>query len=263
MAAIHHLEAAKNRISLVSSTVGFNVMAEDFKFNLLSYISIFDCITYMIINGYDIKLFWGELLRVCFCLVTWSFGYQCSVRIVVFSSKEKTIKYLYNQVYKFVLKMEKQMATNVIVRKFVRYIDIQSKGIFVLFYLSGLLTIFYPLIVYIFVKEAILPFGFVIPGLSDSSQPGYAINYCHHVLQVILTVGGLTAAQCMNIMLLVGACLMIEVLIIKIRDLGKEVYANEDTRNMKDVDMSEIIELHQEILKYLIFLKITDIYKFS
>lgn len=252
MAAIERLEAAKKRIGLVASTVGFNVLKEDFKLSIISYLSIFDCITYMIINGYDIKLFWGDLLRVCFCLVTWSFGYQCSARIIVFTSKQKIISDLYKQVYEFMQKMERQMETNVVVRKFARYIDVQSKGITILFYLSASLTILYPVLVYMFTKEAILPFGFVLPGLSEVHQPGYALNYCHHVLQVVLTIGGLITAQCINLMFLVGACLMIEVLIVKLKKLGKEVHAKDDAQDMdRDVDMSEIVELHQEILKYL------------
>lgn len=249
--AIERLEASKNRNAYVGSTVGFNVLKDDFKLNFISYFTIVDTITYMIINGYDIKLFWGDLLRVCFCLVTWSFGYQGSARIIVFASKDKILRDLYHQVYDFMFKMERQRATNFIVRKFAGYIDVQSKGITILYYSCGILTVVYPVFVYILTKEVILPFGFVIPGVSDVDQPGFALNYCHHILQVVLTVGGLVSVQCINIMFLIGACLMIEVLMIKLKNLGKEVLAKEDAHDVYgDVDMTEIVQLHQDILKY-------------
>uniref|UniRef100_A0A336M6P2 Odorant receptor n=1 Tax=Culicoides sonorensis TaxID=179676 RepID=A0A336M6P2_CULSO len=251
MAALDQLETAKKRIQLIASSVGFNVLREDYKFNVISYISIIDCVTYMAINGYDIKLFWGDLVRVCFCLVTWSFGYQGSARIVIFVSKQKTIRYLYAKIHSFMQKMLMQRETNYTVNKFAKYINIQTKALTILFYLAGLMTIIYPLLVYAFTKEVILPFGFVIPGLSDTEQPGYALNYLHHILQVILTVGGLTASQGFNILYLLGVCLMIEVLLIKLKELSKIIFLHEHSEEFIDYKeyLSEIISLHQDILE--------------
>lgn len=63
-------------IRFESKIVGFDILASNYRLNVLSLIVIFDCVTYLIINAYDVKEFWGSITQVCFCLVTWTFGYQ-------------------------------------------------------------------------------------------------------------------------------------------------------------------------------------------
>lgn len=125
-----------------------------------------------------------------------------------------------------------------------------------MFFCTGIVSVTYPIFEYWLSKEAILPFGFVLPGLSEVEQPGYALNYCHHILQAIFTVGSMTAVQGINIVLFNGICLMIEALIFKIRELGLEIRKAEDAH--KNVNMTEIVELHPEILEY----KICDIFSY-
>lgn len=251
MTALDKLKATRKRISIILMTVGFDVLNEDFKFNFLTYLSIFDCITYMCINGYDIKLFWGDLIRVCFCLVTWSFGYQCAARIVVFLTKQRDIREMYDQVYGFLRKIEQDIEMEKIVNRFAGYIDIQTKAMILMFYSCSLLTVIYPGLVYIYSKEVILPFGFVIPGLSDIEQPGYTLNYGHHVMQSVMTCAGLTASQCINVMFLIGASLMIESLIARLNNLGVELQTRRNDEDAyQDVNLIEIIEFHQKIIQY-------------
>lgn len=264
MTALDKLKATRKRTSIILMMVGFNILNEDYKLTFLTYLSIFDCITYMSINAYDIKLFWGDLIRVCFCLVTWSFGYQCSARIIVFLTKGHQIRELYDQVHAFFRKIERDIKMEKLVNRFAGYIDIQTKAMTLMFYSCAVLTVIYPGLIYLFSKEVILPFGFVIPGLSDTEQPGYALNYCHHVMQVAMTAAGLTASQCINVMFLIGACLMIESLIARLNNLGKELETkriNEDV--YQDVDLTEIIEFHQEILQYFLFTKISFVFWFN
>lgn len=252
---IDRLDSIKTRFCFIASVVGFNIFQENYKFNILSYFTLFDIITYLIISVYDIQLFWGDIIRFCFCIVTFTFGIQGTVRIIIFVSKQKLIISLYEQVHEFMEKMERHMATNAIVRKFAKYMDVQTKGIIIIFYMGGAFAVSYPFFVFLFTKDVILPFGFVIPGISDIEMPGYAINYFHHVLQVILTLSGLIAVQCINIVFLLGASLMVEVLLIKLRKLKRELHAKDadNDTHREHIDMSEIIKLHQEILKYLIF----------
>lgn len=252
MIALDKFKATRKRTSFILKMVGFDCLNEGFKMTFLTYLSIFDCITYMCINCYDIKLFWGDLIRVCFCLVTWSFGYQCTARIIVFLTKPRKIQELMDEIYDFFRKTLREPGMEKLVNKFANYIDVQTKAVTFLFYSCAFLSIVYPGFVYLYSKEVILPFGFVIPGLSDIELPGYAINYCHHVMQVVMTVAGLTASQCINVMLLIGACLMIESLIARLENLGKEILAKKIGNDpFEDVNLKDIIELHLKIIKYL------------
>lgn len=60
----------------LSTIVGFNFVKVDYRLSWISITVIFDCISYLIINAYDVTEFWGNITQVCFCLVTWTFGYQ-------------------------------------------------------------------------------------------------------------------------------------------------------------------------------------------
>uniref|UniRef100_A0A336M437 Odorant receptor n=1 Tax=Culicoides sonorensis TaxID=179676 RepID=A0A336M437_CULSO len=252
MTALDRLKATKKRINYILKIVGFGVLSDDFKFNFITYFSIFDCVTYMCINAYDIKFFKDDLIRVCFCLVTWSFGYQCTMRIIVFMFRDHEIRNLYEQVHIFVRKYQGQIKSEAIVNKFARYIDIQTKFIAILYGNCCILTIIYPGLVYMLTKEKILPFGFIIPGISDTTQLGFILNYIHHIIQAVMTTAGLTASQLIVVMLFIGVCLKIEVLIFNLKDLGKEFLENEDSNETyKEIDLSHIIQSHQDILEFV------------
>lgn len=235
----------------VASLIGFNIMSPNFKMNLMSFIVIFDIITYMIINIYDVKLFWGDLVRVCFCLVTWSFGYMGSIRIITFVKKNQELNKIWNHAYTILRKMERQMETEGLTYKYARYISFLAKAEHFGLWSAGAVSLLYPLIPYFLNGSKILPFGFVIPGLSDTEQPGYAINYIHHIIQVVFTVLGVGVAQGINLVLLLTGAFIIDVIIFKLKSLNKELLVSK-TNDLLNVDISllEIITLHQESLRY-------------
>lgn len=70
------VQKAINIMRILSKIVGFDILDPAYRLNIISIIVIFDCVTYVFINAYDVKEFWGNLTQVCFCLVTWTFGFQ-------------------------------------------------------------------------------------------------------------------------------------------------------------------------------------------
>lgn len=249
--AIARLDVTKNRINGFLGIIGYDMLREDFKLTSWSYFVTFDCLCFIIISGYDISLFWGDLLRICFCACTWSYGFQGVSRFNIGIAKPKRVFKL-NQIQNhFTQEMEREVQMTDTVRKFARYIDVQTKATSILFCVTGILTAIYPGFVYAYTKEKLLPIGVVVPGLSDVEQTGYALNYCFQITNIVFAVSGMTGVQNLIIMFLIGICLMIEVLIIKIKQLGMQIHAKEVNKDTdRNVDMTEIIKLHQNILEY-------------
>uniref|UniRef100_A0A336N1Q6 Odorant receptor n=1 Tax=Culicoides sonorensis TaxID=179676 RepID=A0A336N1Q6_CULSO len=252
MTALERLESTKKRINLILKSVGFGVLTDDFKFNFITYFSIINCITYMCINGYDIKFFKDDLIRVCFCLVTWSFGYECTIRIIVFLSRGREIRNLYDQIRIFVQKNQGKCENERIVNEFVRDIDIQTKFIAILYGFCAILTLIYPGLHYMLTKEKILAFGFVIPGISYTTQIGYTLNYIYHICLTYMTTAGLTATTLIVVMLYIGACLMIEVITFNLKNLGNELLEGDDKhKTNREINLSEFVKSHQDILDFV------------
>lgn len=63
-------------LRFLSKIVGFDILENDFHLTWLSCWVIFDCGSYIFVNAYNVLEFWGSTTQVCFCLVTWSFGFQ-------------------------------------------------------------------------------------------------------------------------------------------------------------------------------------------
>lgn len=78
MTAYDNFNVAIKYTTFSADLVSFNILDENFKFTPLTLTVIFDIITYMILNIYNVKMFWGDLETLCFCLVTFSFGFQVS-----------------------------------------------------------------------------------------------------------------------------------------------------------------------------------------
>lgn len=59
-----------------AAAVGFNVFEGNFKWSLMSFFTVFDATTYILMTLYNIYEFQDDLVRTCFCMVTWTFGFQ-------------------------------------------------------------------------------------------------------------------------------------------------------------------------------------------
>lgn len=60
----------------IAGMIGFDFYDENYQLTLKSYIVIFDAITYILMTLHNVYTFRNDLTRVCFCLITWTFGFM-------------------------------------------------------------------------------------------------------------------------------------------------------------------------------------------
>lgn len=260
---------------ILSGIVGFDILDPNYHFNLLSFIVVFDCVTYVFINAYDVKEFWGSTTQVCFCLVTWSFGFQVRfiiqffnqfltfnfitlqgmIRIAIFFGKRKTLVKFVQEVNDYTIKYGNYPLTTNIVQTYSSHIFLQIIFFTGLFAVVAVLSIVYPLPVIIFKGELLLPFGFIIPGLNYTTHPGFELNYAYQFMQVVFTTAGLGGAHMFNILFTLNGCLRLEIIMLKLREMEASLFKKEmiAPNQLHEADLTEIIQLHQDALEYYDF----------
>jgi hypothetical protein len=69
-------------INFVLKFSGFYIYSDNFSIvNPVLIATLFDAVTYIMINVYTMALYWGDLLKVSFCLVTLGSGFQVNDRV--------------------------------------------------------------------------------------------------------------------------------------------------------------------------------------
>lgn len=244
MSVVEKFELCLKVLIVNFECVGFNVLNAFYKFNLISYLVFFDIVTYMCINIYDVYLFWGDLVKVCFCLVTFTFGLQGISRIHVLLNKSLKI----HDAKACFAKYEKE--EHQVAKLYGDRLLLHLKCQLVFYYGCALVTLLYPALVYLFTREKVLPFGFVIPGISYTEQPGYALNYVHHCIQVFFTICGIVCVQICVTILIITVCMKIDITILNITKLSNELYKELNVSETETkLQLHEIISLHKDALE--------------
>lgn len=149
-------------------------------------------------------------------------------------------------------KAQRSSETATLAAKYANYTYILARFMFVSFYGAGALALLYPMYSIFVLNELLLPFGFVIPGVNYTTHPGFEINYVHHIVQVVFVCTGLGAAFMFFIIIVLNVCLQMDIICVKLNLLANHIYGA-DNGNLQDVDFTEIIKLHQQALKYIIY----------
>lgn len=145
---------------------------------------------------------------------------------------------------------ERSMALNQTATTYGKYTLQQVIAFTVIFFSGGILPIIYPSYFIFGRGELVLPFGFVLPGIDYASHPGFEVNYVHHIIQVLFTCCGLCAAQNANIFFVNNVCMQLDVMVTKLKLLGREIKAKVNVdRDLQRVDFSEIIRMHVDVLE--------------
>lgn len=169
-------------------------------------------------------------------------------RIMVVVGFRDDLVRLNNQVLRETKYAEQSPDTVHLAITYSKYTLILTKLFAASFFLGGLFPVFVSMYLYFFMKIRVLPFGFVIPGISDSTSPGFEINFFHHLLQVLLTCPGIVCCMSMAITYIMNVCLQIDVIEVKLQKLCKVMQQREkNSTNVQDVDLTEIIQLHQQV----------------
>lgn len=234
--------------------VGFEIFNADYKLSFFLGFIIVDASTYAVINLIDIWLIWGSSFEnVCFCLVTWMLGFTGLMLAYTLSKNRVLYCDLLKIIYDFGDALDKKEESEEIV-KYKKHSLVCKKLCLITTVLcggGGIVCTFYPIVIYFYTGQAVLPYGFFIPGVSTTTNPGYLINYAYQIFQCYGTALGTMQATFHSYLFFVSnAFFQIDNLIIKLRKLNGKIVKkpNEDGH---ETELAEIIKLHQRFQSYL------------
>lgn len=81
--------------------VGHNVLMPKFKWNFIAAFLWIDVIIYLFINASNIWIFWGDTKLLCFCFVTYAFGFTGLIRIYTAVAYCPTFYEVFQTIYRF------------------------------------------------------------------------------------------------------------------------------------------------------------------
>lgn len=75
--------------------IGSHIFSQNFSLiNPVLIIMLIDLVTYLFISFQNIYAFWGDFVRVIFCVVTLGMGFQCCIKLYTFIFEREQIKKL-------------------------------------------------------------------------------------------------------------------------------------------------------------------------
>ena len=113
------------------------------------------------------------------------------------------------------------------------------------FIIAGLVVGIVTSIITATTKYTFLPFGFILPGISYESFPGYEINYLYHCLQIHLIVLGISATDSVCLLYIYNGGLQVEAIILMLADLDDLLECYDSNKQTIEVIINDIIERHQ------------------
>lgn len=179
------------------------------------------------------------------------FDKQGMIRIYIFYGKRLQFKQFVEQIFEVTKEYQNIPFTRDVVRLYSHQTYLQSLVFMILFISTGVISIVYCFPFIIFNGELMLPFGFVLPGLDYTAHPYYELNYLYQFIQVLFTTPGLLGAHLANMFFTLNLCLQLEIIMLKLKMVGQELYNKERTNEkVQDTDLTPIVQMHQNSLEY-------------
>lgn len=112
------------------------------------------------------------------------FYVQFIAKIYIFVGRRKKIK----NIYSYVREIHKSDLDPSILKLYATYG--QAAGNFIPLFnaMTGIIMMTYPLLLYPFTNELLLPYGFVIPGTSLKTFTGYSINWIFRLIETYILI---------------------------------------------------------------------------
>lgn len=228
---------------------GHNIFEPVFKWNILTVLVWTDIFTYLIVNAVNIWIFWGDMQSLCYCLVTYGFGFTGLAR-VYYVTKLSTMFYETLQIiYGFSGTFDHKTDMEEI-ELYKKYgVWCKRTGILSTIGFSGatVLLFLYPAIFYIAKGEKALPYGFIIPGISYTENPGYAINVMFQSTQTIFVLAGFMLILHVFFLFVMNASFQVDMIIIKIQKLDHQITAEGSCEE----ELEKIVKLYQNFITFM------------
>ncbi|XP_021696812.1 odorant receptor 67d-like [Aedes aegypti] len=125
------------------------------------------------------------------------------------------------------------------------------KTILLLSYFFGMIMIGgFPLGYYLFYGQLKLAMNFLIPGVDPSSSLGFGITQAYHLVINVLTVVGIGAMDLIILVVVASVAGLVDVYRNKLEELDELLDLEDETGSQVRGMVAEIVELHQEIVRY-------------
>lgn len=232
---------------------GMDILHPNFKLSILSWVVIIDATTYIFVNFLNIFIFRDTLVQLCFCLVTYTFGFQGLCRIFYLTAQQDRFKKLESEIFKYKTFGSDELEEEDTYNKYGVFAKLLGIVFAVAFISSGLISVLYPIPEIVLTGELLLPFGFVIPGLDYKTHPGYDITYFYQIMQVVFVVPGFLGIQIFYVAFILYTCFQSELIQIKIKKFGFKVLNGRG--DDFEIEAKKIFRLYHEFLAYHMLLE--------
>ena len=119
-----------------------------------------------------------------------------------------------------------------------------------LYVLVGIVTISNPVVVKLWTGNLVLPYGFKLPMIDETSLFGYVINYCHHLLQDFIFVSGFFYSDCLYAIIVLQVYCVFDVVIQMLEELNEMIGQKGLPRKAIEQKLVSIIQLHQRLMRF-------------
>lgn len=144
------------------------------------------------------------------------------VKLHFFLGRRDDVLQLSRHFHEIYLRNAKYADRKAALDKFLDYSARMYRGMKLLFYMSGSVLAVGPLLISIYTKERLLPFGIFLPYLDHTTFPGYQLNYILIMYLLYILVNGLTSSETyfvLNIFLEMGLLSMLKCLLVELNEL--------------------------------------------
>ncbi|XP_063709338.1 odorant receptor 7a-like [Culicoides brevitarsis] len=241
-------------VNIPMRMVGYNFLDDDFQPNFLTWIINLNIFSYLVINGIDIYLVSENLKSTCFCMVTYGYGFLCIGRVVNVYTHLTDIQQLKQVLLAFNFDVDDESDEREMYLKYGRVSKILG-GIGTSITLGcGFCATIFPCLFLVIKGTYQLTFGFFIPGIDGSTKNGFWVNYFYQNMQIFLTLPALIGFLHAQLLFTLCACFQIDQIMIKLKKIDEQLSTVEDPCRetfRKKVKFSEILKLHQNLIKFL------------
>ncbi|XP_063706403.1 odorant receptor 43a-like [Culicoides brevitarsis] len=238
-------------ISRLLGTVGFDVLNPNFRLTPLTYFVILDTFSFLFINGYNILVLSKDIKSTCYNFLTYCFGFIMIGRIANGLINTKMFQKLRDVMFSFTFDEDTEGEE---LEKYLWY-GKTSKilgSIGMTFALvANVLFIVPPLVIWFATGRQQLSFGLFLSVIEADSSAGFFCNYIYDTFQGLFVPQALIGYLNMNLLYVICACFQLDVLVIKLQKLDKQLRFTDFGKKSKRDEICEILKLHQELNEYL------------
>jgi hypothetical protein len=216
------------------------------------YVLILDMTSYFFDTIYCLWKFRDNLEKFVFCLVTFSFLFQGIAKINTFIGDRKKFQEL-SEAYSELHKMISDKKFKETLKLYMTFGEVSGIIWMILYLFIGVMMVSYPLGIWLWNGEVVLPYGFELPGFPTDTIRGYIVNYFYHLIQTYFIAVGFGFTDAIYIILVFNIFATMKICHQILDEIDEEIKKLEAGKSSKKLDckISQFINLHQKLISYV------------